>query len=453
MSLRRLIDAAPIRPLQIQILILCTVIAAVEGVDIISMSIVSVDLKPAWGLTGTQVGALLSVGPAGMIAGAVLLAPLADRVGRRPVMLVAMAIVAAGMLLSAVAPSYAFLLVIRALTGIGMGAVIPINAILVSEYFPTRRRASAIGIITIGNPIGAAIIAAVASPLMGSLGWHSIFWIGGLSTAIVLVSAWFLLPETPDFVEARGTAKDQAAAMTLMRRLRLDEVREAAAADSTNTDSEPAGKHSTAGFGVRSLAMVLFSVIFIAVNGAYYLANLWLPQLLLMAGLPESTSLHAVSLFSLGAVVGSLLFAAATLRWSPFTMCCLLLAGGIVAFLGIAGVAGSATPALVAAFVLGMCMLAALGGLFALAPLLFQTGSRASALGLAGGFGRVGTTLAPMGIGLLVDSGWGPDSLFMIAVIPTAVALILIAVLGRMRRRRLQSVPVAESAMAQVQSA
>jgi len=435
MTFRDQIDLRPVGRLQYLVLSLCVLCSVAEGFDIISMSIAVVPLTAEWQLSGTLTGLLLSMGPAGMILGAVGLAPLADRYGRRKLLLLSVTLVAAGMLASALAPNVEALLATRFLAGIGMGAVIPILALVVGEFFPVHRRATAIGISTIGNPAGAAVGGAVGAGLIAAFGWHAIFAAGGVATVGIVIALAILLPESPDFLDAHAGDRKYAAAKAKLQKF-LTNIPEADVSIPARNRKELRGAMSS-GFRLQSKAMVLLALVFITANGAYYLANLWLPRLLILSGLGEADGIRSVTFFSLGGACGGLLFALITIRCSAFTGCLALLSGGVASFLVMAVTASHLIGAYATAFVLGMCMLGVLGGLYALAPLLFRTEARASALGIAGGFGRVGTTLGPLGIGMLVDRGWSPASLFNLAVVPTLVAVIGIVVLSAWRRRAL----------------
>ncbi len=116
---RQLVDSAPISRLQVRVLIVCILANMAEGYDLLSMSLAVVPLADVWGLTGTQTGLLLAMGPVGMIFGAMVLAPLSDRFGRRPMLITSLAVVAVFTGLSAVCGNMEQLMVTRLLAGIG----------------------------------------------------------------------------------------------------------------------------------------------------------------------------------------------------------------------------------------------------------------------------------------------------------------------------------------------
>ncbi|MCF2571125.1 MFS transporter [Brevibacterium sp. UCMA 11754] len=399
------------------------------------MSIAAVPLSSEWQLSGATTGLLLSTGSVGMLLGAVLVAPSADRYGRRNLQLFCIALAGLGMVLSGVTSSSEFLMATRFLTGIGVGAVIPIQALIVGEFFPLHRRATAIGLCVVGTPAGSAIGGAAGEYLITHLGWRSIFFAGGAATLMVLIALFLLLPETPDFLDSsRKRRQHQPSRERLERFVRTTEPFDPSTMLRVSSNREHG---RSADLSLKSIAMVILAIAFVMINGAYYMANLWLPQLLVLSGIGDGESVRAITFFSIGGAVGALLFSALTTRYSAFASCLGLLAGGIAAFIALSMVTASVATIYALSFVLGMCMLAVLGSLSVLALLLFRTEVRASAVGIGGGAGRIGAILSPLGVGLLVDAGWSSYSIFRLASVPAIVAFICIFAAGVLRSRKM----------------
>src|SRR5580693_1847083 len=160
-------------------------------------------VKADWHLPDSLLGALLSAGLVGMGVGSLTLGPCADRWGRRVIVLLSVAVAALGMLGSALARDYAELLVLRVLTGIGIGGTIASVAVIVSEYAPDKLRGTALAIYATGYSIGATIGGALAAYAIPRYGWRAAFVIGGTLSLLMLPLAWCQLPESLDFLLTR----------------------------------------------------------------------------------------------------------------------------------------------------------------------------------------------------------------------------------------------------------
>ena len=144
-SRRRLPDS-PITALQLTVIALCVGLNMLDGFDVLAMSFAASGVKSQWHLLDGQLGALLSAGLVGMGLGSLTLGPCADRWGRRRIVLLSVAVAGLGMLGSALARDYPQLLLLRVLTGIGIGGTIASVAVIVSEYAPNHFRGTALAI-------------------------------------------------------------------------------------------------------------------------------------------------------------------------------------------------------------------------------------------------------------------------------------------------------------------
>src|SRR6202163_1551444 len=134
----------PLTTFQLAAIAVCIGLNMLDGFDILAMSFSASGVKAAWGLENSQLGALLSAGLVGMALGSLLLAPCADRWGRRRIILVSGGIACLGMLSSVATGGFTELLVLRGLTGIGIGGTIASVAVVVSEWAPERWRGAAL---------------------------------------------------------------------------------------------------------------------------------------------------------------------------------------------------------------------------------------------------------------------------------------------------------------------
>lgn len=421
-SYRELIDSAPLSRFQKQVIAICVLANMAEGYDLLSMSLAVVPLSDIWGLSGTDVGLLLSVGPIGMAIGSLALAPLSNRFGRRPLLIASLSLVALGLILSALATDVTQLAAYRLLVGIGMGGVLPTVTITVTEFAPTSRRPAVIGIASVGLPLGSALGGALAAVLMESSDWRVIFVLGAVITAAVCALVIARVPETPDHLATKGTSRAQEQLTQLLGRMGMSTDRvELRSADAASTFA-----NVDEGVSIRSWKMVVVVLGFIFLVGTFYFGSMWLPKLLVVAGMSTNEGISGVLLLTLGSAAGGLILAAFSTRYSPFTLTIAftLISAALLAVF--ASVADNLTLALVVAPILGLCQQASIVGIYAIVPVMFDPHNRATALGLGIGIGRIGAIIMPLGVGALLDMSWRPESIFLLMVVPTLIAALLV---------------------------
>lgn len=425
-TIRDLIDRAPMSRFQMIAVAVCVGLNMLDGFDILVMAFSASAVTAEWSLTGQQLGTLLSAGLVGMAAGALLLAPLADRFGRRAIVLAAVTITSAGMLGAGICSSYVALAALRVLTGFGIGGILASAAVIVSEYAPLRRRSTALSLYATGYSLGATIGGAISAVLIERYGWRSAFLFGGFASLAMLPAIYPCLPESFDFLSARRPVNALAKANVLLRSMGLATV-----------DSLPEPPAGTAGGIGRpgppplSRTTLLIWLAFFFTMAAYYFVVGWTPRLLTAHGLTARQGITGGVLLNLGGLFGSLVFAALVARVDArwLTGVFLLLTAGAMALF--AASMSTLAIALVAAILLGLFANGVMCGFYSVVPVLYPTQIRATGMGWAIGVGRFGAILAPWTAGLLVDRGVGAPQLylsFLLCLLVATVALALIRV-------------------------
>ncbi|MDI9915044.1 hypothetical protein [Rhodococcus sp. IEGM 1379] len=150
---------------------------------------------------------------------------------------------------------------------------------------------------------------------------------------------------------------------------------------------------------LKSWALVVTCVVFVLVNSVYFFGNSWTPKLLTLAGMSQNEGIGGGQLFSLGAVIGTLIFAALAIRFPAMWVACGFALGGAVLFSFMSIVSTQLNPVLISTALLGVCLMATFTGLYVMVPILFRPEARVSAMGIAAGLGRVGSIAAPMIVG------------------------------------------------------
>src|SRR5215475_5950680 len=185
------IDRRPIGGFQIGVLLACAGVLFLDGFDTQAIGYVAPALAKEWSLTRGALGPVFSAGLFGLMIGALVFGPLADRVGRKKIIIFSTAAFGLGALITPLAQDASTLLVIRFLTGLGLGGAMPNAVALTSEYNPQRRRATMVMIMFCGFSIGAALGGLLAADLIPRFGWRSVFAVGGVAPLIMIpILAW-----------------------------------------------------------------------------------------------------------------------------------------------------------------------------------------------------------------------------------------------------------------------
>ncbi|MDO5671138.1 MAG: MFS transporter [Corynebacterium sp.] len=419
MDIRHLIDTTRMSTYQWFIIGLAAFLNALDGYDLVAMAFTSSAVSTEFELTGAPLGWLLSAALIGIGLGSLFLAPLADRYGRRTIILAALAIDLLGLTMSALADSFTELLLWRVVTGIGVGGILACVTVVVSEFSNLRFRGLAISIYSAGYGLGASLCGVLAARFIPEYGWRSIFAIGAALTAASLVITVFALPESVDYLRNQG---------------REDKVRKVAARIGVTSDFEvrEAGVEKQSA-GLRDLfrgpfraTTIRLWIAFSLITAGFQFANQWTPKLLTEYGLSAQQGIIGGIMLSFGGTLGSLLYGALTTRIDARR---LLTAFSLISAVVLIGFISAAQwPALMFALGVGVGMLlnGCVTGMYTVTPQAYPALLRTTGVGSAIGIARVGAVLAPIIVGYLLDAGWSPTALYLGAgalVALTAVAL------------------------------
>jgi MFS transporter, AAHS family, 4-hydroxybenzoate transporter len=216
-DVNRDIDAAPLRGLPTWVILMTTLVLVLDGLDIQIVSLVAPLLTHEFAVTSASLGSLLAAALIGMAVGGFVLGGSGDRWGRRPALLLSVALFGTATVLASRSQGIPELTAWRLLTGIGLGGAIPNAMALLAEFTGPRWRTQAIAAAVIGVPIGGMGGAVIAAHVLAQAGWRTLFIIGGLLPLAALVIIFFLLPESPRFLAMHPQRRHALAA--LMNRL------------------------------------------------------------------------------------------------------------------------------------------------------------------------------------------------------------------------------------------
>jgi benzoate transport len=408
-------------------ILICTVLHMLDGFDVLVMSFVAPAVSETWKLSGSQLGFLFSVWVVGATSGSLLVAPLGDRLGRRPISVLCLSVITLGMLLSAFARNAAELGMLRLVTGIGVGGLVPTLNVITAEYAPARWRGAALGLQATGYPIGATLGGWIAILLITHYGWQAAFLFGGLMSALMLPVVVCCIPESMDFLIARPPGGALERFNALRHRMRLPPI-----GGLPQQCEAPTRARWGLAWGLPTRSAVPFSLAFFLTMLGISFVQSWTPKLLIDGGLSAEQGLTAGVILNLGGIVGGVLVSCCAARVAMRELAIGFLALGAFSMV----VFGMALPSqlvspLGTALVMGVSLSSAIIGLVALGPSLYPPQVRATGMGLSVGAGRIGAIVAPLIAGALLDAGWQAAHLYYVFAVPTAVALLSVRALAR----------------------
>ena len=432
-DLRKELNEAPMSRFQWSAIVVCILLNALDGFDVLVMAFTAAGVSAEWKLNGAQLGVLFSAGLLGMAAGSLLLAPLADRWGRQRVTLLSLVLIAFGMLLSGYTRSQHELALMRVVTGLGIGGMLASVTVIIGEYSSDKWRGMNIALYTAGYPLGATIGGLAAAWMLTHYGWRSVFIAGGIATAVMIPMVLWRLPESVDFLISRRPAQALQklnALLVKMGRAPMAQLPALSVQTQAQTGNAIAGLFRNGLLGKTALIWCGFFMLMFG----FYFALSWTPKLLVSAGLSATQGITGGVLLNLGGMVGGVVFGALSVRMNlgRLTALAMLLAGVSLALFG--AVSGGLYAAFAVAFAIGIFLFSSMAGLYAVTQSSYPVQVRTTGIGYAIGVGRLGAILAPLCAGFFIDAGWTPNKLYYVFALPLFMAMLAMAALSAGRK-------------------
>ncbi|MGF6997115.1 MFS transporter [Paraburkholderia sp. GAS32] len=431
------VDNAEFSQYQRFLLGLCFFATFIDGFDTQAVAVAGPMLRLEMALQPAQLGAIFATTMLGGIVAAFAMAPYADRIGRRPLLIISLLISAALSAGHALAGTFSQLLALRLGAGMALGVAVTVTYAYAAEVAPKRASATAVMVVSAGFGLGVAATGFIAAWLIPESGWRSVFYVGGAATLMLCVLLMAVLPESVRFM-AQRSGQDSEIRRILKRIDPHASFPNLATFISSEDTKTKIGLANVLASGRAHIAIPLWISTFLVAFVIYVLMQ-WLPIFVDSAGATAFRTSASVGWFKLGGVFGGFICAACIERThNPYTV---LLTFLVLACTGFAG--------MVAAPVGGdMFMLSVIiSGVFLNGPLyasngligrLFPTHARTGGLAITAGVGRVGALTGPFIIGLLLQSGWSARQVFRAVPIPVLLALGLVAGLGLRERAAVQ---------------
>jgi len=400
---------------------ICFAINMLDGFDITAMAVVANDVGSEMRLSDDKLGLVFSFSLAGMMLGAMFLASLSDVFGRRKVILLSLAVVGVSVLLTAYVHGIAALVVLRFISGLGAGAMLASQATLASEYSSERFRALSVAIVTAGYPLGAMFTGIVGGYLVPEYGWRSMFIAGGMTTLIFWLIAYFLLPESLQFLCNRKPEHALQRVNDILRRFSVSELPNLPISETKESQGVAANIRALFHPRYRLRTITLWCSFMFAVFTLYYFLS-WLPKSLVNEGYEPAFGRQAFTFFNLGGVVGIFLLGAMAARWRLSILVSAYLLLAALLMLGYGFFNGKETGILIVVTSIGLLIQGGFTGLYALAAKLYASDIRSTGVGWAIGLGRLGAVFGPAIAGYLIAGGVSIEINFMIFSLPVLIA-------------------------------
>jgi MFS transporter, AAHS family, 4-hydroxybenzoate transporter len=413
-----------------------------DGFDISALASAAPQLARTWHVAPHTFAPALSASLFGILAGAPLLGMMGDRFGRRTSIITGCTIYGLGTLATVWAANLDQIVILRFLTGIGIGGLMPNTIALNSELSPKRLRATLVVLMFTGITTGSGVPGYIQAWLIPRYGWQIMFWIGGLVPLVIAIALRFTLPESIKYLASKPLR--QAELIATARRMRRD----LHIADDAEFQSAAAAPASGSGLvqlfrgPLRLITPILWVCFATALMANYFLTS-WLPLILENSGLSPRESGLATSLYHYGGTIGGLLMSVLLARFGFAVIAVLFLcAVPAIAAIGLPGIPYGAMGSAIA--LAGFCILGAQFGNNAVSGFIYPTEVRARGVGWALGVGRFGSIAGPLAGGIFIGMKLPQRTLFLCAAAPMMLGLIASVFAAKLWHASLGGVRLAE---------
>jgi AAHS family 4-hydroxybenzoate transporter-like MFS transporter len=429
LDIQGFLDARTFGGFHWKILLLCLGVLILDGFDVVAMGFIAPALVADWKIPREALGPVLSMGLFGLAIGALTGGPLADRFGRRKVIIASVFFFGVMSLLSTWSPNIAVLSVMRFLTGLGLGASQPNAATLAAEYAPKKYRSLMVTVVYCGFTLGAAGGGFFANYLITTHGWHSILFVGGVAPIAYAILLAVVLPESAKFLAVKHDGRSQ------LQRV-VNEIAPGRADDQTQfttPEREHAGKATVKLVLTKPHTAVTVSLwvgLFMNLMTVYFL-NSWLPIMVKDDGFTLADAAMVGAMMQLGGTLGNIVIGWNMDRFNPHKVQMGTLLGAAV-FTVLLGYLNPGLNALMTlCFMLGFCINSSNTGWTAMAASYYPTEMRATGTSWMTGIGRFGAIFGASVGAVLLSFKWDFGQLFLALTLPIGIAIVAAWVKGR----------------------
>ncbi|MFB9136754.1 MFS transporter [Vibrio olivae] len=429
---RARINQSPMTLMQIVVIAITVCFSAVDGFDVLAISVSGSGIMAEFGLSRAELGAALSMELVGMAIGSILLGGFADKLGRRKMVLGCLFVMTIGMWMVAHVTSITELCAWRVFTGLGIGGLLSTTNALTAEFSNEKRRGLCISLMVIGYPLGGIICGAVGASVLeqGATNWRDMFVVGALVSAAMIPLSYWLLPESVDWltrIQPKQALARVNASLKKIQHLPITQLAQRA-------ESKVQGSIWDIFSKQLLVATLLMTAAYLFQMITFYYVLKWTPTIVVQMGIGAASAAGVLFWVNVGGVIGGLLFGVLSsyVGLKPLTIGTLLLTCiAVILF-------GQSKPDLMhlslVATLVGFFANAGVSGIYTLVATVFPTHVRATGTGFVIGVGRAGAIIAPWLAGVLMQQGFEQgqplsDVLAYVALIMGLCSLVACAAL------------------------
>ncbi|MFM0099681.1 MFS transporter [Paraburkholderia nemoris] len=418
---------------QLMLLALCGLCLVIDGFDAQAMGYVAPSVIGEWHVSKAALGPVFSASLFGMLLGALGLSVLADRIGRRPVLIGATFFFALSMLATPFVETIPALIALRFITGLGLGCIMPNAMALVGEFSTPAHRVKRMMLVSCGFTLGAALGGFISAALIPAYGWRAVFWVGGAVPLLLAFAMLAALPESLQFLVLKGRSDRALRWLAKFNPALPIDVNTRIVVREKGNGGAPVAELFRSGRG--PVTLILWAISFMNLIDLYFLSN-WLPTVMRDAGYSPSTAVIVGTVLQTGGVVGTLLLGWFIERFGFVRALFVCFAGAALA-VGTIGTVAHALPwLLLVVFAGGFCVVGGQPAVNALAGHFYPTTLRSTGIGWSLGIGRIGSVIGPLVGGQLIALNWSNESLFHAAALPVLCSALLVIALAAATRQR-----------------
>jgi MFS transporter, AAHS family, 4-hydroxybenzoate transporter len=403
------------------ILLLCFFVLAADGFDAASMGYIAPALIAKWSVARQALGPVMSAALIGLGVGALVTGPIADRIGRKTVVVVSVGCFGAFSLVAADAHSLGMLTALRFLAGLGLGAAAPTAMALMSEYAPARMRAVAVNAVNCGFSFGLVMGGVFSAWLIPKFGWQSVLVAGGVGPLMLAIVLALFLPESVQFLVVRRNLPARIAFILskVVPGVNLSGCEFVAAKADQGNNESPIGLLFAQRYRLGTLMLWLAYFMTLLI---YYLLTSWLPTLMKDAGFSMRDAALMTSLLPLGGMIGNLCIGWIVDRYDAARVIAVtfVLTAVIVLVAGHAIDHSAVLGGLL--FLCGALLVGAATSMASLAVSYYPTSGRATGVAWMLGMGRPGGVAGAWAGAVLMGIGWNFGAVFSLLAVPAITA-------------------------------
>lgn len=417
MEAQRILDDVPMTRLQIAAVVLCVALNAIDGFDVLAISFAAPGIAAEWGISRGALGIVLAMELIGMAAGSVVLGSIADNLGRRPIILGCLVVMASGMYLASQATSVNALLATRFVTGVGIGGMLATTNAMVAEYSNARHRNFNVVLMATGYPVGIIIGGSLATILLAYFDWRAVFILGAAMTGVLLPAIWFLMPESISYLAQKKRPDALAQINRILTRMGHAVLEQLPASEEKST-------------GWRDLfspqlarTTILLTTAYLAHIITFYFILKWIPNIVVDMEYSPASAGGILVWANVGGAVGSVLLGGLTHYFRLRSLIITALIGSIV-MINVFGMGQvNLTSLAIVAGITGFFTNSAVVGLYAMLAQSYPTHLRAGGTGFVIGMGRAGAVLGPIIAGFLFEGEFSLTAVSFVMALGSLVAI------------------------------